>query len=48
MHSMFWSVPILLLYYLFDGHLFPKKWINTVILSLIALGFALNWILHLI
>ena len=48
MHSMFWSVPLLIVYYLFDGRLFRCKWIDRVILCLIALGFVVNWIIHLI
>lgn len=48
MHGMFWSVPILLVYYLFDGKLFPKRWLNHCIPILIAVGFSVNWIYHLL
>lgn len=48
MHIMFWSVPLLVLYYLFDGKLLPGKHTDRVILALIGLGFAANWILRLI
>lgn len=48
MHPMFWSVPILLLFYLFDGKVFRKKWINTAILVLIFAGFFVNWIFKII
>ena len=48
MHPMFWSVPILFGYYLTDGHLFKNKWVNIILLILIAAGFAANWVLKLI
>ena len=48
MHPMFWSVPILVLFYLFDGKIFRPRWINTAILTLIFIGFFINWIFKLI
>lgn len=42
-HPMFWSVPILYLYLLFDGELFCSKLLNKIVLILIAMGFAINW-----
>ena len=48
MHPMFWSVPILLVFYLFDGKIFRPRWINTAILTLIFIGFFINWIFKLI
>ena len=47
MHGMFWSVPLLVLYYLTDGRIFGKK-ADTVVLALICAGFLLNWICGLI
>ncbi len=46
-HSMFWSMPIAYLYFLFDGKLFGKKYLDYTILILIALGFIVNWIAKL-
>lgn len=46
-HFMFWSVPILYLYFLFDGSLFKNKIINRLIFSIIAVGFIINWIYHI-
>lgn len=43
-HPMFWSVPILYLYFLFDGKVFKNKKINMIIFILIAIGFAANWV----
>jgi len=43
-NAMFWSVPLLYLYYLKDGRLLPKKWMDYTLLSLIAVGFLGNWI----
>ena len=47
MHAMFWSVPVLGLYYLFDWQLFKNKWVDHIVLILLGLGFLLNWIVHL-
>ncbi len=43
-HAMFWSVPVLLLYVLFDGKLFSNAKINSGVLILIAAGFIVNYI----
>ena len=43
-HSMFWSMPIIVFYLVFDGIFSKYKKINYIILSLIALGFIINWI----
>ena len=48
MHPMFWSVPILLLFYLFDAKVFRREWMNVVTLVLIFAGFLVNWIFKLI
>ena len=45
-HPMFWSMPILYLYFLFDGALFGKKRIDYAVLIFIAIGFLLNWVLN--
>lgn len=47
-HSMFWSVPILYLYILFDAKLFKNKFVNIAVLALIAAGFVINYIFVLI
>ena len=47
-HAMFWAMPILLLYYLFDGKIIRNKWVNNGILILIGVGFLINWIIQLI
>ncbi len=46
-HPMFWSVPILYLYFLFDLKLFSNKILNYTILFIIALGFVINWVFAL-
>ena len=48
MHGMFWSVPLLGFYYLYDWKLFRNRWVDHSILILISLGFAVNWIFHLL
>jgi hypothetical protein len=47
-HRMFWSIPILGLYVLFDGRLFKNKVLNILVLVLIATGFVINWVLNLV
>lgn len=44
MHPMFWSVPVLGLYYFADWKLFKRKWIDYGVLILIGTGFLVNWI----
>ena len=46
-HWMFWSVPILLAFFLLDGKLFKQKLLNRLILLLIGGGFIANWIYSL-
>ncbi len=46
-HSMFWSMPVLGLYYLCDGSPFKSKMINRLIFAMIMLGFIVNWIIRL-
>ena len=47
-HPMFWSVPLLYLYLLYDGRLIGKKYLDMAVLILIALGFVLNWIIKIV
>ena len=42
-HPMFWAMPLLYLYFLFDGNVIGKKIPDTLILSSIFLGFLLQW-----
>lgn len=47
-HPMFWAMPILFTYYLFDGKLIKNKWVDNGILILIGVGFLVNWIIQLV
>lgn len=42
-HAMFWAMPLLYLYFIFDGRIFGRR-ADRAILIAIAAGFALNWI----
>lgn len=42
------SLPILLLYIIFDGQIFKNKSVDYAILSLIAVGFIVHWITLLV
>ncbi len=46
-HPMFWTMPILYLYFLYDGKLLGKKQIDYGFLIFCALGFLINWITNL-
>ena len=48
MHAMFWSVPVLYLYFLCDGRLFGRRTVNAAVIIVIASGFLLNWIRHFV
>ena len=48
MHPMFWSIPVLLVYYFKDFRLFKQKWLNNGILILIGAGFLIQWIIKVI
>ena len=43
-HPMVWSLPLLLGYYITDGHLFPNRKINRFMILLIGIGFLIHWI----
>lgn len=47
-HPMFWSVPILYLFFLFEEKLFRCRLLRICILSLIGVGFAFNWLCTLL
>ncbi len=47
-HPMFWSVPIIAAVILFEGKLFKKRIINTVIIGLIVAGFIIQYIFRII
>ena len=46
-HFMFWSLPVLYLYFWFDGHIFKKKNVDKIIISSILVGFGINWVINL-
>lgn len=46
-HPMFWSVPVLVLEFLFDGKLFGKKVIDFWLIGLIVLGFLGVYVIRL-
>lgn len=45
LHPMFWSMPILALYVIFEGRLFKKKKYDIILLSFLLLGFIVQYIL---
>ena len=47
-HKMFWSLPLLYLYFLFDGKLLKNKILNKALFIFIAAGFIVSWIIKLI
>lgn len=47
-HPMFWCIPILALFVLYDGQLLSNKRANTLLLGILLGGFALCYIIRLI
>lgn len=47
-HPMFWSVPALALYILYDGVLFRNRRLNNWVLALILAGFLVCYIIRLV
>lgn len=45
-HFMSPSLPVVLIYILYDGHIFRYKWIDNIILIIIASGFLIHWIME--
>lgn len=48
MHPMFWSVPILVLFFLYDGQPFPHSGVNRWCLGMLICGIVLIWIVRLL
>ncbi len=48
LHPMFWSVPLLYLYFWLDDGIFPGKMWDRILLCVIGAGFVVNWILKLL
>ena len=46
-NAAFWTVPVYGLVYLFDGKLFPKKWMNFCLSHVVYVGLLVNWICKL-
>ena len=44
MHPMFWAIPILVLYVLYDMEPFKNKYLNRTVLLVILIGIMLNYI----
>ncbi len=47
LHPMVWSLPILFLFFLYDGALFKRKLVNFGILLSILTGFLIQWLIRL-
>ena len=46
-HPMVWSLPILFLYYVYDGRLVGRRAIDATALCLIGVGFLCVWLLRI-
>ncbi|MBR5773714.1 MAG: DUF2752 domain-containing protein [Clostridia bacterium] len=47
-HAMFWSTPMLYVYFLFDGRVIGRKIADIIVLGAIAAGFVINWVMKLV
>ena len=43
-HPMVFSLPLLLLYFIFDGRLFRRKAIDSAVLWMLLAGFLAQWV----
>lgn len=48
LHPMFWSLPFLYLYFLFDDGLFTSRRANSILLHCIGIGFLMQWVLKIV
>lgn len=46
-HPMFWVIPVVMLFILYDCNLFGKRLFNIVVLSLLGIAVAVTYILRL-
>lgn len=46
-HPMFWSVPLVALFVLYDCRLFRRPWLNTLVLGLVLAGFLVCYFVRL-
>ena len=47
-HPLFWAVPILLLFFWFDGKVFSQKYLNIAVFSAVLSLFFIRWLWILI
>ena len=47
-HELFWTVPVLYLFFWFDGALFKKKKVDIAVFSLILAAFCIRWLIILV
>lgn len=47
-HPMFWSIPVLVLYALFDGQIFKSRWLNFGILALLLGSITVCYVIRLV
>ncbi len=47
-HPMFWSIPLLVLFFLMDGQLFRSQWKNTLLNTVLLGGFAVCYAIRLV
>ena len=45
-HPLFWLIPILFLFYLYDGRMFKNKILNYIFLITILTSFIICWIIR--
>lgn len=48
LHPMFWSVPILILFPMYDGRLFPQEKLNGLVLFLLLAAYFVCYALRLV
>lgn len=47
-HPMFWAIPMLAVYALFDGRIFRRRWLNNGILAILLGGIAVCYVIRIV
>lgn len=47
-HPMFWSIPIFVLFFLLDGRLFRRRWINLAVITALLGGIVVCYVIRIV
>lgn len=47
-HPLFWTLPIILVWFWMDGKVFGRKWLDALVMGFVAALFLIRWIFIII